>query len=136
LDAARQKGHKSLTRNENGIIDMDNDERWAVRAAIDAVVADAYGLTRDQYARVFSTFGHASYPKAPELCLARSDELKEFGLEKFIRKHDFCWDIPLNETLPQPVSDLPVPGEAQIEDDGEFRLKAMPNRLKTSAKKK
>ena len=53
-----------------------DDERWAVRAAIDAVVADAYGLSRDQYAHVLSTFSHASYRKAPELCLARFDELK------------------------------------------------------------
>ena len=86
-----------------------DDERWAVRAAIDAVVADAYGLTRDQYAHVLSTFSHASYPKAPELCLARFDELKDLGLEKFTRKHDPYWDIPLNENLPQPVIDLPIP---------------------------
>ena len=38
-----------------------DDERWAVRAAIDAVVADAYGLSREQYAHVLSTFSHASY---------------------------------------------------------------------------
>ena len=49
-----------------------DDERWHVRAAIDAVVADAYGLSRYQYAHVLSTFKHTSYPKAPELCLASS----------------------------------------------------------------
>ena len=92
-----------------------DDERWAVRAAIDAVVADAYGLSRDQYAHVLSTFSHASYRKAPELCLARFDELKQLGLEKFTRKYDPYWDIPLNENLPQPVIDLPIPGE-----DGEL----------------
>src|SRR5262249_40267855 len=37
-----------------------DDERWAVRAAIDAVVADTYGLNRDQYAHVLSTFSHKS----------------------------------------------------------------------------
>ena len=36
-----------------------------VRAAIDAIVADAYGLKRQQYAHVLSTFSHAWYPKAP-----------------------------------------------------------------------
>ena len=89
-----------------------DDERWAVRAAIDAVVADAYGLSRDQYAHVLSTFSHASYRKAPELCLARFDELKQLGLDKFTRKYDPYWDIPLNENLPQPVIDLPLPAEA------------------------
>jgi hypothetical protein len=92
-----------------------DDERWAVRAAIDAVVADAYGLSRDQYAHVLSTFSHASYRKAPELCLARFDELKAIGLEAFTRKHDPYWDIPLNDNLPQPVIDLPVPTEAAAE---------------------
>jgi hypothetical protein len=86
-----------------------DDERWHVRAAIDAVVADAYGLARDQYAHVLSTFKHTSYPKAPELCLAMFDELKEIGLEVFSRKYDPYWDIPLNEDLPQPVIDLPIP---------------------------
>jgi len=83
--------------------------RWAVRAAIDAVVADAYGLDREQYAHVLSTFSHKSYPQAPDLCLAVFDELQAIGLEAFARKHDPYWDIPLNESLPKPVIDLPVP---------------------------
>lgn len=87
----------------------DVDERWKVRAAIDAVVADAYGLTRDQYQHVLSSFSHTSYPKAPELCLAAFDELKKLGLEKFTKKHDPYWDVPLNEALPKPVIDLPIP---------------------------
>jgi hypothetical protein len=87
-----------------------DDERWAVRAAIDAVVADAYGLSRDQYAHVLSTFSHKSYPKAPALCLAKFDELKQAGLEAFTRKYDPYWEIPLNESLPQPVIELPSVG--------------------------
>lgn len=100
------------------VLDGD-DARWAVRAAIDAVVADAYGLTREQYAHVLSTFSHKSYPKAPELCLARFDELKEIGLEAFTRKHDPYWDIPLNENLPKPVIDLPIPSVPGEENTGE-----------------
>ena len=92
------------------VLDGD-DVRWAVRAAIDAVVADAYGLDREQYAHVLSTFSHRSYPKAPELCLAAFDELKTVGLDAFTKKHDPYWDIPLNESLPKPVIDLPVPAE-------------------------
>jgi hypothetical protein len=98
------------------------------------VVADAYGLSRDQYAHVLSTFSHASYRKAPELCLARFDELKQLGLDPFTRKYDPYWDIPLNENLPQPVIDLPGVGEGgsevadrgtgigDREEEGEFRL--------------
>ena len=86
---------------------MANDERWAVRAAIYAVVADAYGLSRDQYADVLSTFSRARYKKAPELCLACFNELKSIGLDAFTKKHDPYWDIPLNENLPQPVIELP-----------------------------
>ena len=100
-----------------------DDERWAVRAAIDAVVADAYGLSRDQYAHVLSAFSHASYRRAPEMCLARFDELKSLGLEKFTRKYDPYWDIPLNENLPQPVIDLPIPkgDTAEQTDDGRWK---------------
>jgi len=85
-----------------------DDERWAVRAAIDAVVAAAYGLTRDQYAHVLSSFNHKSYPASQALCLAAFDELQSLGLEAFTRKHDPYWDIPLNQNLPQPVIDLPT----------------------------
>jgi hypothetical protein len=113
-----------------------DDERWAVRGAIDAVVADAYGLSRDQYAHVLSTFSHTSYRKAPELCLARFDELKQIGLETFTRKHDPYWDIPLNENLPQPVIDLPIPGDTQETDDGgAFRLTGTAKPAKRGRKK-
>jgi hypothetical protein len=99
------------------VLDGD-DARWAVRAAIDAVVADAYGLSRERYAYVLSTFSHTSYPKAPDLCLAAFDELKSIGLDAFTRKHDPYWDIPLNENLPQPVIDLPMPTAAPAVDAG------------------
>lgn len=87
----------------------EDDARWAVRAGIDAAVADAYGLNREQYAHVLSTFSHKSYAKAPELCLAAFDELKEIGLDAFAKKHDPYWNIPLNESLPKPVIDIPMP---------------------------
>lgn len=96
------------------VLDGD-DARWAVRAAIDAVVADAYGLDRRQYEHVLSSFTHRSYPKAPELCLAAFDELKSIGLETFTRKHDPYWDIPLNESLPKPVIDLPNVAQEPID---------------------
>jgi hypothetical protein len=96
-----------------------DDERWAIRAAIDAVVADAYGLTREQYAHVLSTFNHKSYLKAPALCLACFDELKSIGLAAFTKKHDPYWDIPINESLPKPVIDLPIMTDGGVQVPGE-----------------
>ena len=72
------------------------------------MVAHAYGLTRDQYAHVLSTFSHSSYQDAPRQCLANFDELQSLGLAAFTQKHDPYWNIPLNENLPQPVIDLPT----------------------------
>jgi hypothetical protein len=89
-----------------------DDARWAVRAAIDAVVAHAYGLTRDQYAHVLSTFSHSSYKDAPRQCLTAFDELQSLGLAAFTQKHDPYWNLPLNENLPQLVIDLPIPEPA------------------------
>ncbi|XXT18756.1 hypothetical protein WME94_51875 [Sorangium sp. So ce429] len=80
-----------------------DDARWAVRAAIDALVADAYGLSREQYAHVLAGFSHKSYPNAPERCLAAFDELKRTGLDAFVKAHDPYWDVPLVESLPKPV---------------------------------
>ena len=80
------------------------------------MVADAYGLSREQYAHVLSTFSHRSYPRAPELCLACYDELKAIGVEAFTRKYDPYWDIPLNENLPEPVIDLPSPKDITEEE--------------------
>lgn len=112
---------RESTSSETWPVLASDDERWAVRAAIDAIVADAYGLNREQYAHVLSTFRHSSYPKAPELCLQRFDELKAIGLEAFTRSHDPYWDIPLNENLPQPVIELPIPsGESLGESQGEL----------------
>ncbi|WP_129676536.1 hypothetical protein [Candidatus Chloroploca sp. Khr17] len=96
----------------------DDDARWAVRAAIDAVVAEAYGLSREQYAHVLSTFSHKSYPQAPERCLAAFDELKALGLEAFTKQHDPYWDIPLNENLPEPVIELPLPEGSGVRGQG------------------
>lgn len=84
------------------------------------MVADAYGLERDQYEHVLSTFSHKSYPKAPQLCLAKFDELQHLGLDAFTRKHDPYHDIPLNENLPQPVIDLPIPEETKKAEQGKL----------------
>jgi hypothetical protein len=109
-DAWREAGKKPLTWP----VLAGDDERWAARAAIDAVVADAYGLSRDQYVHVLATFSHASYKKAPDLCLARFDELKQIGLDAFTTKHDPYREIPLNENLPKPAIDLPLTADQEM----------------------
>ena len=86
----------------------DESERWGVRAGIDAVVANAYGLDRDQYRYLLSSFNHSSYPRAPELCLSAFDQLQELGSGAFFKKSDPYWDVPLNEDLPNPVIELPA----------------------------
>lgn len=43
------------------------------------------------------------------------DELQQIGLEAFTKKHDPYWNIPLNENLPQPVINLPIPAAAPNE---------------------
>jgi hypothetical protein len=88
------------------------DERWKLRACIDAAVAYGYGLDRQQYEHVLFSFSHGNYPKAPYLCLEAFDELKEVGPDKFAREHDPYWEIPLKENLPQPVIELSIPGQA------------------------
>ncbi|MBD2014343.1 hypothetical protein H6F96_10205 [Microcoleus sp. FACHB-53] len=113
------------------------DDRWSVRAAIDGIVAQAYGLERDQYAHVLSTFSHKSYPKAPQLCLDRFDELEAIGLEAFTKKYDPYWDIPLNENLPQPVIDLPIPESLTPEyQQGSLDLASVTEKPKRQRRKK
>jgi len=100
----------------------DEHLRWEVRGAIEAAVAHAYGLTRSQYEHVLSSFSHRSYPDAPGLCLARFDEYAAIGAASFPRKYDPYWDVPLVESLPQPVIELPGV-EAETEH---FSLSAPP----------
>ncbi|MBI4651702.1 hypothetical protein HY745_10550 [Candidatus Desantisbacteria bacterium] len=94
-----------------------DEERWEVRSAIDAVVADAYGLNREQYEHVLHSFDRASGSNPyTDICLAKFDELKQIGLDVFTKKYDPYWDIPLNENLPQPVIHLPIPQEEEEKD--------------------
>ncbi|MBN8898221.1 MAG: hypothetical protein J0H35_08560, partial [Rhodospirillales bacterium] len=53
--------------------------RWALRAEMDAVVAQAYGLTRAAYAHMLASFSHRSWPEAPALCLAAFDRGRRAG---------------------------------------------------------
>lgn len=100
----------------------DDDARWTLRAAVDAVVAEAYGLSRDQYTHVLASFNHKTYPKAAEKCLAAFDELKTLGIDAFTRKHDPYADIPLVDTLPQPVITYPAAPAGSEPEKGQVAL--------------
>lgn len=99
-----------------------DDARWKVRAAIDAVVAQAYGLTREQYEHILNSFSHKSYPAAKAMCLAAWDELHALGLDAFTKKHDPYHDIPLNEALPKPVINLPGLADLDGAEDDDIEL--------------
>ncbi len=82
------------------------DARWAVRAGLDAAVADAFGLSRDEYQTILRSFPHRSYADAPALCLDAFDELRNTGHESFVKKRDPYSEVPLVETLPTRASNL------------------------------
>lgn len=60
----------------------DPAERQRLRAAADALVARAYGLTREEYAHVLASFSHASWRDAPGACLAAYDRIAESGSDR------------------------------------------------------
>jgi hypothetical protein len=78
-------------------------DRWRLRAAMDAVIAHAYGLDRAQYARVLAGFSHKSFGASPALCLAAFDEFERMGAALFCRNHDPYFDIPLVTNFAEPV---------------------------------
>jgi hypothetical protein len=67
---------------------MRRDGDTDLRPRIDAIVANAYGLTRDQYDHVLRGFSHRSHLDAPARCLAAFDELTMLGEIRFCRQYD------------------------------------------------
>ena len=91
----------------------NKDRRWQVRSAVDAIVARSYGLSRDQYAHVLSTFNHTEWPDTPNRCLSFFDEIQENGLENFTRAYDPYFDVPLSESLPERAINIPMPAATE-----------------------
>ena len=67
---------------------MVDGDRAVLRAAMDAVVARAYGLGREEYRHVLGGFSHKSWPEAPDACLAAFDALTRLGGAAFHRRYD------------------------------------------------
>jgi hypothetical protein len=82
--------------------------RWRLRAAIDAVVVQAYGLTRADYERILTSFAHKHFSRAPVLCLAAYDALAARGLVSFCGAYDPYDDIALVTAAALPSDRLPV----------------------------
>jgi hypothetical protein len=79
-----------------------------LRAAIDAVVAQAYGLSRDDYRHILTGFSHKAHPSAPEQCIAAFDSLMECGARTFYERHDPFSDVPIVDEPAQSDSDSPT----------------------------
>ena len=77
-------------------------ERWRLRAAMDAVVASAYGVTHADYEHILRSFAHNHFPAAPAYCLAAFDELYAQGLTGFCCAHDPYDHIALVDALALP----------------------------------
>ena len=77
-NSSAMHGGRSAPRCSWPVIAAEAD-RWRLRAAMDAVIAHAYGLDRAQYERVLASFSHKSFRAAPALCLAAFDELAAHG---------------------------------------------------------
>jgi hypothetical protein len=80
--------------------------RWALRAAMDAVVAHGYSLDRSQFERILAGFNHKSYAGAPALCLAAFDEVASQGLQAFCGTHDPYAEIPMVTANARPAINL------------------------------
>jgi hypothetical protein len=112
--SCRHSGYARLWREQlriNPTRDSDmaaSDAHVVLRAAIDAVVAHAYGLEREDYRHILTGFSHKARPSAPRQCLANFDLLSEHGPEVFFRRHDPFTHVPLVDELSQPDSDSPT----------------------------
>jgi hypothetical protein len=81
------------------------EARWRLRAAVDAVVAHAFGLSRELYEHVLGTFSHRSTPGAPQQCLEAFDELLACGEDEFAARNDPYAGVPVVSSLPSPGSE-------------------------------
>ncbi len=84
------------------------EDRAMLRAAIDAVVARAYGLGRDDYRHILASFSHNTNSSAPEQCLEAFDLLTACGDQTFYRRFDPFANVKLVDTLSQPDSESPT----------------------------
>ncbi len=107
-------GYAPLLREQLGDVWREQGERgtWPLVAdpvargrllgVLDAVAADAFGLSRAQLEHVLSTFSHRSSPEGPRFALEAFDDLRVVGKEAFAARYDPYSDVPLVASLPSP----------------------------------
>ena len=111
--SCRHAGYASLWREQLGHAQpfapvADPEERITLRAAMDAVVAHAYELNREDYHHILTGFSHKANAAVPRLCRAAFDALNDSGATELYRRYDPFANVPLVETLSQPDSDRPT----------------------------
>ena len=81
-------GYAALWRKQTGKRTLPDPvrpaARWTLRARIDAVVAQAYGLDPDGYRHVLGAFSHRSDSEAPARCLDAFDALQADGIKHWL----------------------------------------------------
>jgi hypothetical protein len=78
------------------------EDQITLRAAVDAVVAHAYGLSRNDFHHILTGFSHKVHPLSPEQCQVAFDSLTECGAHEFYRRHDPFTATPLIDRPGQP----------------------------------
>jgi hypothetical protein len=88
-------GYDPLWQEQIGCRRIIPDAPENLRARIDAVIAEAYGLDRAAYEHVLASFSHRTWPHAPAQCLAAFDTLRRQGAKAFCQQYDLYASIPL-----------------------------------------
>jgi hypothetical protein len=77
-------GYTALWQEQAGKHSIPHSDRPVLRARIDAVLAQAYGLDRDGYRHVLNAFSHRSDPDAASRCLDAFDTLQAKGIKHWL----------------------------------------------------
>lgn len=90
------------------------EARWQTRVAMEAVVADAFSLSRAEFKLILDSFSHKEWPSSVTDSLAAFDELRADGVGVFVARHDPYHEVPLPDLNPTP-KDLPFLEPASVE---------------------
>lgn len=108
--SCRHAGYARLWREQLGDAPdlATRADQITLRAAMDAVVAHSYGLSRDDYHHILTSFSHKVDPSTPEQCRVAYDALNEQGAAAFYRRNDRFAAVKLVDGLSQPDSEIPT----------------------------
>jgi hypothetical protein len=81
------------------------DEHRQTRAAVEAVVAFEFGLSRPEFRQLLSGFSDRSCADLKAGCLTSFEQLEADGLDAFVQSRDPYADVPVVTSLPEPAMD-------------------------------